>query len=194
MREPPEKLIFTDVETTGLYGFDRVVSIATVSVRFVGWQPVYYQTKHFLVNPGKKSSKSALAVHGLSEEVLRKKPSFSSIAGELLPLFSDPSIVWAHNALFDEDFIRREFSLAGHKLPRKKFKCTQQLWERKRGYPSSLNFACRSLGIQRDGFHSALVDAWHAMLVWFELNDVPAGRVSHLPPASEPILADMALV
>lgn len=170
MRELPERLIFTDVETTGLHGFDRVVSIGLVTVDFNASGPAGATCEHLLFNPGRKSSKRAIEVHGWENEILADMPPFSDYAEYLLPAFEDPSIVWAHHAAFDEEFIREEFARAGHRLPRRKFKCTQALWERKRGYPSSLSACCDDLGIRRSGKHSALLDAWIAMMVWCDLN------------------------
>lgn len=182
MRDLPDRLIFTDVETTGLYGFDRVVSIGLVTVDFNASGPTGATCEHLLLNPGRKSSKRAIEVHGWENEILADMPPFADYAEYLMPAFLDPSIVWAHHAAFDEQFIREEFARAGHKLPRRKFKCTQELWERKRGYPSSLAAICDELGIVHGRRHSALIDAWHAMLVWLDLMGLPINLHPNDPP------------
>lgn len=184
-KELPDRLIFTDVETTGLYpGHDRVVSIGLVTVDF-DWSTARHATcEHLLFNPGKKSTKRALEIHGWENEILMDMPPFSDYAEYLMPAFEDPSIVWAHNAEFDEAFIRDEFGRAGIKMPRKKFRCTQRLWERKRGYPSRLDKVCEDLGIVRGGRHSALLDAWHTAQVWCDLNDVDIRWFPDEPPKS----------
>lgn len=183
MRDLPDRLIFTDVETTGLYpGRDRVVSIGLVTVDFDASGPKNATCEHLLFNPGRKSSKRAREIHGWDDQILADMPPFSDYAEYLLPAFADPSIVWAHFADFDEMFLRDEFSRAGVKLPRRKFRCTQALWERKRGYPSRLDACCDSLGITRGGRHSALLDAWHAMMVWCDLNGLQIRSFPDAPP------------
>lgn len=182
MRDLPDRLIFTDVETTGLGFKDRIVSIGLVTVDFSPIGPIGATCEHLAFNPGRKSSKRALDIHGFDDVLLADLPPFADYAEYLLPAFEDPKIVWAHHAAFDEEFIREEFQRAGHRLPRRKFKCTQELWERKRGYPSSLNACCDELGIKRVGRHGALLDAWIAMMVWCDLNGVAINHFPDDPP------------
>ena len=49
-------------------------------------------------------------------------------------------------------------------------------------YPSRLDAVCDELGIVRGGRHGALTDAWHAAMVWMDLNGVDIGPLPNDPP------------
>ena len=77
------RLIFLDTETTGLSAAegDRVIEIGCVEMQ--DRRPTE-RNFHVYLNPERDSHPDALAIHGLTSEFLADKPSFASIAPQLL--------------------------------------------------------------------------------------------------------------
>ena len=103
--------IFLDTETTGLSpeSGDRIIEIGCVEIvnrRLTG------RKVHFYVNPERRNSTDAYAVHGLSDEFLADKPLFAQIVDELLEFVRDAEII-IHNAAFDVGFLDAELRRIG---------------------------------------------------------------------------------
>ena len=103
--------IVLDTETTGLNPRtgDRVIEIGCVELKN---RMLTGNNFHRYVNPGRDSEEGALAVHGLTTEFLRDKPSFVDIAAELRVYIEGAELV-IHNAPFDLGFLNNEFKLLG---------------------------------------------------------------------------------
>lgn len=103
-----------DFETTGLdpAGGDRACEIALVRVRGGRIEGAFVS----LLRPERSVPSAALAVHGISEERLLRAPTFRQLAQDVAA-FLKGCIPVAHNALFDEAFLRTEAALAGMPLP-----------------------------------------------------------------------------
>ena len=103
-------LAFLDFETTGLSPRrgDRVCEVALQRV-VGGVVAASYTT---LVNPQRRLSERSFAVNQISAEQLADAPIFSAIAGSLRAALADTVIV-AHNAPFDLEFLHAELALAG---------------------------------------------------------------------------------
>ena len=56
----------------------------------------------------------ALKIHGLTDEFLSDKPTFSNVAEKLLDFIKDSELV-IHNAKFDLGFLNHELDLASKK-------------------------------------------------------------------------------
>jgi len=95
--------IVLDTETTGLdpASGHRVVEVGCIELinRFPSGK-----TFHRYLNPERDMPSEAFAVHGLSGEFLKDKPSFSAIADELVSFIGEVPLV-AHNAAFDFAFL-----------------------------------------------------------------------------------------
>lgn len=105
---------FIDLETTGLsprFG-DRICEVA--AVRYHG--PNEEARLCTLVDPGRAISPAAMAVNGITADMLAGAPSFATIAQDLLAMLEDGAIV-AHNAPFDLSFLSRELTMAGYPVP-----------------------------------------------------------------------------
>lgn len=185
IHELPPRLIFADVETTGLHSSDRIVSIGIVDLTTAALRAgrVEANCTHLIFDPGKKSHPRAQAVHGYDDWTLRHQEPFSTHVSDLRPLFDDTSIMWAHNAEFDQAFFQREFDAAG--LPIEgNFQCTMHLYKRR--FPSrraNLNSIVNDLGLSRAGErHGALEDAWLAMAIYLGLAGIA------IPPAPREVL------
>jgi DNA polymerase-3 subunit epsilon len=103
-------LAFLDFETTGLSPRrgDRVCEVALQ--RVVGG--VVTASYSSLVNPQRALSERSFAVNRISAEQLANAPTFSAIAASLRAALFDTVIV-AHNAPFDLEFLHAELALAG---------------------------------------------------------------------------------
>jgi len=103
-------LAFLDFETTGLSPRrgDRVCEVALQRV-VGGTVETSYTT---LINPQRPLSARSFAINQISAEQLAHAPTFSAIAGSLRAALADTVIV-AHNAPFDLEFLHAELALAG---------------------------------------------------------------------------------
>jgi DNA polymerase III subunit epsilon len=155
--------IFLDTETTGLSAEngDRIIEIGCVELvarKLTG------NNKHFYLNPGRDSHEDALKVHGISNEFLKDKPKFFSVADELLA-YLDGAEVIIHNAPFDVSFLNKELELMGRKpIQHCVSKIIDSLMMAKELFPgkrNSLDALCDRLEVDNSGrtLHGALLDA-----------------------------------
>ena len=157
------RLIFLDTETTGLSAAegDRVIEIGCVEMQ--DRRPTE-RNFHVYLNPERDSHPDALAIHGLTSEFLADKPSFASIAPQLLDYLAGAD-VYIHNAAFDLGFLDAE--LARLKLPplaQHLNSVHDTLAMAKTLYPgqqNNLDALCRRLDIDNSNrsLHGALLDA-----------------------------------
>ena len=155
--------LFLDTETTGLSaeGGDRVIELGCVELvnrKLTG------NNRHYYLNPERESHEDALKVHGISNEFLRDKPKFESVAQEILDYVQGAEII-IHNAAFDVGFLNKELELAGQK-PFTQYveSVVDTLVMAKQMYPgkrNSLDALCDRLGVDNSGrtLHGALLDA-----------------------------------
>lgn len=103
-------LAVVDVETTGLSarGSDRIVEIAIV----VADGTIERERFVTLVDPERPSDPRAVAVHGITDAMLRGQPRFHELRRAIEACFAGRVIV-GHNVGFDLGFLRAEFQRAG---------------------------------------------------------------------------------
>ena len=103
-----------DVETTGLDPkTDRIVEIGVVKFR----NGRKTGARSWLVNPGMPIPPSAVKIHGITTDMVRKSPDFAKV----LPLFKayiGDTVILAHNARYDISFFNAEIRRAGLEGPR----------------------------------------------------------------------------
>jgi DNA polymerase III subunit epsilon len=193
----PKKLLFVDVETTGLSYEDRVITLGYVELDMVRLMDGENATStgHLIFNPRRKSNPFAAAVHGYDDWTLTCQPDFSTHAEALIAPFERADQVIAHNAAFDERFLRTEFSLCGHMLKPARFHCTMKTYKTRHARPGGLDKVLNHMGLQSRGKqHGALEDAWLCMKVWLWLNGLPAPAESLLIPPSNWVEPEMKLL
>ena len=107
------KEIVLDTETTGLSVSEghRIVEIGCIELEDL--VPTK-NTFHCYLNPERKVSKSALDVHGYTDEFLYDKEKFFQIADEFLRFICNKKII-IHNAEFDIGHLNNELSLINKK-------------------------------------------------------------------------------
>ena len=155
--------IVLDTETTGLSAEngDRIIEIGCVEL--LG-RKLTGNNKHFYLNPERDSHEDALKVHGISNEFLKDKPKFSTVAEELLEYLRDAEVI-IHNAPFDVSFLNKELELIGMQPIRHCVaKVTDSLMMAKELFPgkrNSLDALCDRLEVDNSGrtLHGALLDA-----------------------------------
>lgn len=167
-------LVSIDTETTGRDPRnDRIVEIACVVL--LGGRIVEQQS--WLINPGRPIPAEASEVHGIKDEDVAGKPTFSDIVPELVEATKNRVPV-AYNAGFDQVAILAELDRATG-VPRAKPPALRReicwfdplVWARdlhKEEKSRSLGAMAELLGIELETAHRATDDAVAAALVLFE--------------------------
>jgi DNA polymerase-3 subunit epsilon len=155
--------IFLDTETTGLSpeSGDRIIEIGCVEM--VG-RRLSGRNIHFYVNPQRRNHEDAVKVHGLTDEFLADKPTFSAIVDELMDYVAGAEII-IHNAAFDVGFLDVELERLGRgKFTDHVAKVSDSLSMARDMFPgkaNSLDALCRRLEVDNSSrtLHGALLDA-----------------------------------
>lgn len=167
-----------DVETTGLDSAkDRVVELGLLLFRFDPEGAIVEDGQlSSLVNPEGSIPESATAIHGITDLDVSQAPFFGELAEELDGLLADRVLV-AHNAPFDEAFLRAEFSRLG-RVARER-EVADSLVLARLAFPSlrsyALGRAAFALGIEVGTSHRALDDARTCMRLFSRSARVLAG-------------------
>jgi DNA polymerase-3 subunit epsilon len=185
----PARVLFLDVETTGLHSDDRIVSLGALTLeteRLVG-DNFSVMPLHLVFDPMKKSHREAERVHGWDDWILRHQDLFQDHAAEIRAVIDAADLLVAHNASFDVRFIDRELTLAGLTMPGTPVECTMRAWRAKGLSRATLNAVCSHLGLARAGdVHGALEDAGLAMQAWLALHGpgMRLGPIAYPPPTN----------
>ena len=166
------KEVVLDTETTGLSVKDghRIVEIGCIELENL----IPTKNKfHCYLNPERKVSEKALAVHGYDDEFLSKQKKFSEIGEEFLEFIKNKKLI-IHNAEFDLAHLNNELSLLGKNnidneiidtliLARDKFP----------GAPVSLDALCKRFRVDNSKRtnHTALIDCDLLAKVYINLID-----------------------
>ena len=166
------KEIILDTETTGLSAKDghRIVEIGCVEIENL------IPTKksfHCYLNPERKVSEKALAVHGYSDDFLSNKKKFKEIVDDFLKFIKDKRLI-IHNAEFDLSHLNNELKIIGRESIKNEVVDTLVLARNKfPGSSTSLDALCKKYRIDNSNReqHSALVDCDLLVKVYINLLD-----------------------
>ena len=164
--------IVLDTETTGLSVKDghRVVEIGCIELEDL----IPTKNKfHCYLNPQRKVSEKALAVHGYNDEFLSKQKKFSEIGEEFLDFIKNKKLI-IHNAEFDLAHLNNELNLFGKKKIENEIVDTLILARNKfPGAPVSLDALCKRFRIDNSKRtqHTALIDCDLLAKVYINLID-----------------------
>ncbi|MGK2912744.1 MAG: exonuclease domain-containing protein [Candidatus Carsonella ruddii] len=160
------RYIFLDVETTGLspHKGDKIIELGCVEVINGNLTGRIFHS-YFKINI--KIEKEAFAIHGIDNIFLKNKPLFKDILDDFYG-FINNSIIIAHNAKFDINFLHYEINNAGGKISTMYKICyfldslelTRKIFPRKK---NDLNSLCLRYNLNTNEIrqkHSALLDAW----------------------------------
>jgi len=186
--------VFLDTETTGLSpeSGDRIIEIGCVELvnrRLTG------RKVHFYVNPLRRNSTDAFAVHGLSDEFLADKPLFEQIVDELIEFCRDAEIV-IHDAAFDVGFLDAELRRIGRPpFLEHGVRVTDSLSMARDSFPgksNSLDALCKRFEVNNAmrELHGALLDAGLLAEVYIRMT---RGQDSLVIDAGDALAADLAL-
>lgn len=149
-----------DTETTGLdpKSGDRITEIGCVEIVD---RKITGNTFREIINPDRKNSLESIQITGLTDEILKDKPSFSEIVDNFLEFIGDSQLV-AHNAGFDIAFVNHELSLLGKEPLKNSVVDSLNLAKIKfPGKKNNLDVLCERFNIDnsRRDKHGALLDA-----------------------------------
>lgn len=145
-----------DLETTGFdaEGPDRIVEIAIVRLDPDGRELGVFET---LVNPLRDVGPTA--VHGITSAMAAAAPPFAEIAASVLA-WLDGVVIVAHNAPFEEAFLKAELGRAGLRVPQLPAVDTLPLAQATIDLPNyKLATLCAWAGVDLVAAHTALGDA-----------------------------------
>jgi DNA polymerase III subunit epsilon len=163
--------IVLDTETTGFdpKRGDRLVEIGCVEI--VGRIPTGKEY-HSFIFPERSVPPDAVAVHGLTDALLKDKPLFHQIADEFLSFIGDAPLV-IHNANFDIGFLNMELErIKKPPLAMTRVVDTLQLARRKHpAGPNTLDALCKRYSVDTSSRtkHGALIDSLLLANVYIEL-------------------------
>jgi DNA polymerase-3 subunit epsilon len=160
------RFVAFDLETTGLVaGVDRIVEMG--AVLFEGEQVLEeYQQ---LVDPGVPMPAAASRVNGITDDMLRGRPTVAEALPCFLALLRRGTPV-AHNACFDVGFLSADIEISGCLPPPGPVLDTRGM--AKRAFPGRFSYSLANLvrdhHLEVPGAHRALADA-HACRLLFQL-------------------------
>ncbi len=166
------KEIVLDTETTGISVKDghRVVEIGCIELDNL----IPTKNKfHCYLNPERKVSDNALAIHGYTDEFLFDKKKFFEIKNDFLNFIKDKKLI-IHNAEFDLAHLNNELLLSGSKKIENEIVDTVALARDKfPGSSVSLDSLCKRFRIDNSKrtHHTALIDCDLLAKVYINLID-----------------------
>jgi len=147
---------FLDLETTGLdpVSGDKICEIAVIKTIDCQVADEFVT----IVNPGRHIPERAVSIHGITQSMVNEAPFFRDIAKGLLDFLKDTVIV-AHNAKFDLEFLSSELKNLNVSLPENEVIDTLGIARRYYTFPNnSLGEIAKSIGLPLDEQHRALAD------------------------------------
>jgi DNA polymerase III subunit epsilon len=103
-------LAVIDLETTGInLGTDRIVEIAIVKIAPDGKKIV----KRKLINPEMTISPVSVAIHGITDEMVKDAPTFKQVANELKQFIENCDLAGYNSNRFDIPLLAEEFLRIG---------------------------------------------------------------------------------
>ena len=164
--------VVLDTETTGISIKEghRIVEIGCIELENL----IPTKNKfHCYLNPERKVSEKALAVHGYTDQFLSSQKKFSDIAEKFLEFIKDKRLI-IHNADFDLMHINNELKYLGkNKLNNEIVDTLLLARDKYPGSPASLDALCKRFRIDnsRRIQHTALIDCDLLTKVYINLID-----------------------
>lgn len=107
-------LVFFDIESTGLNVLkDRILQIALIKYSKDQAAP---KELFLLINPGIPISEEAFAIHGISNETVKNKPTFAQVGKEIYEFLGHADLAGYNSDRFDVPMLMEEFNRIGYEL------------------------------------------------------------------------------
>jgi len=107
-------VVFFDIEATGLNVIrDRIVQIALIKYFKSGKPP---EELMLMINPSMPISEEAIAVHGITPDMLKNKPVFAQVADQLWEFIGNADLGGYNSDRYDIPMLMEEFSRVGKEL------------------------------------------------------------------------------
>ena len=154
-----------DTETTGLYATQggKICELA-ISVSQNGQVLEEFST---LLNPQIPMMPEVIAIHGITNEMVKDAPTFADILPRVVSLL-DGCVLVAHNADFDLSFLKAEFETCGMNFPPYPVIDTLKLARKSGRFESNrLGNIAQVLGISCAGWHRAMADTKMAEQIFY---------------------------
>jgi DNA polymerase-3 subunit alpha (Gram-positive type) len=153
-----------DTETTGFSPTtDRIVEVGAVKFR----NGEVIEEKSWLINPQRDIPYWATKVNGITDDMVKGKPTFKDIYPEFQK-FINGSVLMAHNAKFDISFVKAEIKRAGCELPSNQVIDSLGLF--RKWYPKSTSHSveavARDAKVKTDTLHRASADSMYVFLIF----------------------------
>ncbi|MBK9734988.1 MAG: 3'-5' exonuclease [Saprospiraceae bacterium] len=151
-------IVFFDIESTGLNVLkDRILQIALIKYTNKSALP---EELFLFINPGIPISEEAFAVHGISNEMLRNKPTFEQVGKQIYEFIGTADIGGYNSDRFDIPMLMEEFHRIGldFDISKRRLIDVQKIFYKME--PRTLKAAYRLYcGGNLDDAHDALADA-----------------------------------
>jgi len=167
-------MVFFDLETTGVnVASDRIVEISWLKIQTDGSESI----KTHLVNPTIPIDPRAIAIHGITDEDVKDKPTFSDLARTLVKEFEGCDFAGYNSNKFDIPLLAEEFLRAGVEFDLRKRKLidVQVIFHKmeQRTLSAAYQFYCKKV---LEDAHSAEADT----LATYEILKAQLDHYEHL--------------
>ena len=164
--------IVLDTETTGLDPAQGHKIVEIGCVELINHTPTGRTFQEYL-NPERLMDEDVIAVHGITNEFVKDKPTFKEVVDKFIEFIGDDSKLVIHNAAFDMKFLNAELESCGYpKLSYERVVDTLIIARQK--FPGSrvnLNELCKRFNVDASArtVHGALLDSELLAEVYLEL-------------------------
>ncbi len=163
--------VIFDVETTGMKPEEGHAVVELAAVRVRGRQTI--DSFNYLVNPGKKIDAEAMAVHGITNEMIASQGKQLIEVIPAFTMFCNGAILVAHNIRFDLSFINNHLKQLGLPALANETLDTIALAKQKVVLASySLAYLARHFNIPQPAAHRAMADVEVTRELLFKLLDI----------------------
>ena len=149
-------ICFFDLETTGISIVnDRIVEISVLKIEKNGEEI----SKTWLVNPTIPIPKIVSSIHGITDEMVKDKPTFKDVSNEIFSFIKDCDLAGFNSNKFDVPMLAEEFLRVEKDLDISKIKLidVQNIFHKKekRTLSAAYKFYCNKI---HDNAHSSMSD------------------------------------